>query len=127
MEGVLAKGLTLWVPVPVQSRNVRHGHWSKAAWAVRRRRTWTAVLARSAMADMGPLIPPAHTPKRVTFTVHVGRLLDPDNVDTKPYLDGLRDAGVIHEDSATSGHDFPPAVQVVDGKWHGVVVRVEIL
>ncbi len=94
--------LEVHVPVPVLSRNRRQNRWEQARnTKVRRQASWLAardlILLRSLHLD-------PRAPKRITFCAYMGQRMDGDNLDLKPYIDGLRDAGIIHDDSVTSGH-----------------------
>lgn len=69
----------------------------------------------------------ADAPKRIAFRARVWSLFDDDGLRAalKPVRDGLRDAGIVHDDSPRSGHEFVYE-QVVDRRRRGVEVRVEV-
>jgi hypothetical protein len=118
-------GLSLRVPWRIVSRNVKAAHWAPEAHRRRVRRLATALEVRSQLLHLRELHLDPRAPKRIRFCAHVGRLMDLDNLDTKPYLDGLRDAKVIHDDGPQTGHVIEAPTQVLDHAWRGLVITVE--
>lgn len=78
------------------SPNKRH-HWRTRADLVKRWRTKAQIKAVEARLE------PARGRVRISFTIRRGRVLDPDNARSsaslKACVDGLRDAGVIPNDT----------------------------
>ena len=117
--------LTFFVPGKVTNPlNGSHGHWRvRAAWA-KRWRTQTELRCFGArVTHMGWTL--SWTPKRITFTVHVARRFDDDNLAAicKPIRDGLQ-GSIIHNDGPDCGHTFIYQ-QIVDRDNRGVEVTVE--
>ena len=118
--------LLVWIPGPVRSvQSGGHGHWTARAGVVKAQRTKAHLLVSAACAKAGWLVG-SDVPKIVTFAASVHNLMDDENLAyaLKPTRDGLRDAGIIHDDSPRSGHVFH-YVQEIDRKRPGVMVRVE--
>jgi hypothetical protein len=120
--------LVLRVPYAAQNPNRRPAHWSGAAHDAKLRREATFLAARNLLISMGVLAPDPVAPKRVTYTLLVGKLRDVENtVTTKPYTDGLRDAGLLHDDSPESGHVFVLPPRQAISSQRGVEITVELL
>lgn len=105
--------------------NGSHGHWRvRAAWA----KQWRQQTIYAADKAMGCAfhVESMDDPRRITFTAHVARRFDDDNLAAicKPVRDGLQDAGIIHNDGPDCGHTFVYK-QVVDKVNRGVEVTVE--
>ena len=101
--------------------NGSHHHWSvRAKWA-KAWRTQSGFVAAQHARGIDP-----KTPKRIIFTGHVVRKFDCDNFMSamKPVRDGLKDAGIIHDDGPDSGHEFVYN-QIIDRKRLGVEVKVQ--
>jgi hypothetical protein len=125
---------TIRVALPVESLNRKRGeHWTKTRRSGKTRREGTWLETRAQLMSFRHLQLDPRSPKRITFTAFVGRLTDPDNFFLKPYIDGLRDALVIHDDGPpeTSGHyiNDPPITQVLtrEPKRRGLAITVELL
>jgi len=68
-------------------------------------------------------------PKRVTLAANVWNLYDTHDGlrgALKPVVDGLVDAGVLHSDAPTCGHEFVYA-QEINRRMLGVLITVEVL
>ena len=118
--------LVVWIPGPVKSvMRGAHGHWQAKAGArkAQREKTKWFVLTEITRESWSCR---ASDPKRITFVASVHNLMDDDNLRAalKATRDGLRDAGIIDDDSPRSGHRFE-YVQEIDRKRPGVMVRVE--
>jgi hypothetical protein len=118
----------LEVFIPGNLRNPLNGSWGgwpKHAKLAKqwRERTATRFLVQWIVAGRPPRTPTI--PKVITFTAHVGRHWDDDNLPAaiKPIRDGLVDAGVIHSDAPDSGHTFTYA-QCVDRNDRGVKITI---
>ena len=124
--------LTIFVPGRLTNPlNGSWGHWSKHARIARRWRNSTSMAVYWTKASHPvsyPALGPASTPKAVTLTVHTGGIWDDDGLPAacKPLRDGLRDAGMIDDDTPTSGHRFT-YLQRIDRKHRGVTITVERL
>jgi hypothetical protein len=124
--------LILDVFIPGKLRNPLNGSWGgwqKHAQLAKqwRHRTALEILGDWILAGRPPRAQ-ASTPKLVTFTAHVGRLWDTDNLPggIKPVRDGLVDAKIIDSDAPGSGHRFVYE-QRVDHANRGVQITVEPL
>lgn len=104
--------------------NGSYGHWSKHARIARDWRDRTAV---AALKTEGYWRMPQRGAKRVTFTAHVGRLWDDDNLPSaiKPIRDEVAARFCGGRDDPASGHAFVYAQ--VQSKERGVKVTVEAL
>lgn len=103
--------------ISVPSWNTAYSHWKKKAEAVRSLRKEACVVGQVFMRSLGlpalsrPLVDRAMIIVSV-YTQHEG-VMDIHNVNVKPILDGLVDAGVITDDDWA----FLP---VVIFRWAGV-------
>jgi hypothetical protein len=120
---------TVRIPWPVRSMNRLASHWAPRGQSTKVRRTVAWLETRRQLMSVRGLALDPRAPKRITFEAHGPRRMDPDNLILKPYIDGLRDAGVIHDDGPreVTGHDIQPATQVIDRAWRGLVITVELL
>lgn len=119
--------MTIFVPGKLQNPlNGSWGGWAKHARLARRWRYATTMAVYVAKKSIRVDLVAAHVPKRVRFLVHTGAPWDCDNLAAacKPLRDGLRDAGLIHDDGPKSGHTFEYA-QMVNRKDRGVEITVE--
>lgn len=115
--------ITIWIPLPPKEchPNARPHHMAKAR-ATKKYRTTVAVLARAALGRT-----PAPKWKKVevypVFRVSTNRNRDRDNAlaSLKAAFDGLRDAGVIEDDSGV----IPHPVEFVVDKATGVVLTIK--
>jgi hypothetical protein len=119
--------LTLRIPWPLVSLNWRSNPYAMA----RSKRQRTRSTCEHAVVEMRRLGLAPNAPKRVTFTAHVARLMDEDNLigAIKPYLDGLVAARLINTDAppeAGNIHDIRirEAQQVIDRKWRGLEITI---
>jgi hypothetical protein len=121
--------MILEIFVPGTLRNPLNGSWGgwhKHAKLAKdwRERTATAILVKWIVSGR-----PGRNPrgaKAISFTAHVGRHWDDDNLPAaiKPIRDGLVDAGLIHSDAPDSGHTFTYA-QCVDRNARGVKITID--
>ncbi len=118
--------------VPGRLTNPLNGSWGGWAKHARLARRWrqSTTMAVSAAGYLVIREGRAHAsdPKHVRFLVHTGAPWDDDNLAAacKPLRDGLRDAGLIHDDGAKSGHRFEYA-QRVNRRRRGVEITVAAL
>lgn len=122
--------LTLWLPGKIGHEQDRTGwHWLKRARYVRS--IHDRVAQHVLFAVPGRRIPwPAEAPKVVTFTAHVGRAFDDDNLAHafKHHRDALRKAGLINDDRRSAGHTFRYEQEVSRGRGarRGVEITVAL-
>ena len=120
--------IALWLPGKIEHRQDRTSwHWLKHARYVRG--IHERVAQHVLVAVPGRVLPwPAEKPKIITFTAHVGRPFDDDNLPPvfKHHRDGLRKCGLIHDDRWTSGHTFRYEQVVSRGEdaRRGVEIRI---
>jgi hypothetical protein len=91
--------ITLEIPelTPSLNKTLNHAHWCVRA---RHRKHWS-MLVLVAKSDAGIFTRPALPKARVTIQRFGGRMLDHDNGvgGCKAVIDGLRDNGLIQDDS----------------------------
>ena len=116
--------------VPGTPRNPLNGSWGHWAKHARIARGWRD--ATAAAMPRGWLVPQhpgdAAWPKRVIFTVQVGRAWDDDAIPgaCKPVRDALVDLGVVDGDAPRHGHRWEYRQAVIrDPARRGIYVRVE--
>jgi hypothetical protein len=116
--------------VPGKLRNPLNGSWGGWRKHARLAKEWRARTTGAVYLDdlmhSRRVRPDPTLPATITFTAHVGRRWDDDNIPgaVKPIRDGLVDARVIHSDGLSSGHTFRYA-QVVDRERRGVEVQID--
>ena len=120
--------LHLWLPGKLEHQQDRTGwHWLKRARYVRQIHERVAQHVLEAVPGRQAPWPP-EMPKTITFTAHVGRAFDDDNLAHafKHHRDGLRKAGLIHDDRWTSGHTFryEQVISKGDDAKRGVEIRI---
>ena len=111
--------------------NGSHGHWTtRAKWAREWRarthnRLWVAMRQHGLPHDFAR-VEQSDRPKRVSFLVQTHNPVDDDALPgmCKPARNGLKDAGIIHNDGPESGHVFTYA-QAVKRDHRGVLITVE--
>lgn len=119
-----AKTVTLFVPGRVTNPlNGSHRHWSvRAKWA----EGWRTV-TQVAWIKAGQ--PAMEGPARVTFTAHVHRLFDDDNLAAcvKPVRDAAVRAILGTDDGPKCGHQFVYRQELTPKEIRGVLITVEAL
>jgi hypothetical protein len=104
----------------------KRGHWT-VLW--REKQHWrqqSALLGKSARNTLA--IAPAVGPRVVTITMHrASFLLDMDNAfaAVKPVVDGLKDAGLIHDDTPALLELRVQQQRVASRKAQKTMIRVE--
>lgn len=102
-------------------------HWSERhRWA----KSWRQKTQLMLLRELGPsglkLLGSPETPKHVRLIAHVRRRFDHDGLvaSLKGVVDGLQDAGIIHNDGPKGQHRFEYD-QVIDHAQCGVEVFVD--
>lgn len=124
-----ARSLTIAVPgIPPGPNVMRTKHWSFRSRVSKQFRGDTHLVAIDARNKSGATFPWDHV--RVTYEFHVPNRNrhDPDNLIAacKPILDGIRDAGIIADDSGAHVTIGPPAI-IVTPRLSSVHVLIERL
>lgn len=122
--------VTFFVPGKLSNPlNGAHGHWSAEA-AYRKR--WRAATKACALSVEGRIdlaaLGHATEPKAILLTAHTWNTMDRDGLGAalKPVVDGLVDAGIIHDDGPTKGGGHVLTYrQRVDRRNRGVLITVE--
>lgn len=114
---------------PMNPQDGSERHYLKKAKTVKAWRERTANGVLRVLNQWGrPLGWPPEAPKRITFVIYSRRAFDDDNLTmvAKPSRDGLRDAGIIHDDARRSGHRFlyENVVAPKMSDVHGIAIRV---
>lgn len=120
---------TLRVFVPGILKNPLNGSWGGWRKHARLSKTWRERTAQCVFAaTLGKPLFSTETPKRVTFTAHVGAQWDDDAIPgaCKPLRDSLVDCRVLASDAPDSGNVFIYR-QVTDRAHRGVEITVEVL
>ena len=114
--------------IPGRLTNILNGSWGHWYKHARIARDWRE---RTAQHLFVALVKPVtlaflRAPKRVTFTLHVGRLWDDDALPAavKPLRDAVASACCPGGDGPRSGNEF--VYRQVQAKTRGVAVRVEV-
>lgn len=119
--------LVVWIPGRLTNPlNGPHRHWSVQA---RERKGWrerTFLHCTDVMMRERWHIPP-RTPKLITLRVSTWNTFDEDGLAAalKPVIDGLRDAGIVHDDSPRACHAIIRRQQI-NRRRRGVEVVVEV-
>lgn len=111
--------------VPGKLSNPLNGSWGFWYKHYRIGRKWRDDTAAAALATRGYWQVNLRMPKTITFTAHLGRLWDDDNLPAavKPIRDEVVARFCLGDDGPKSGHKFQ-YTQVTDGR-RGVTVHIE--
>lgn len=114
--------MTIFVAGKLINLKKNRAHWSSA---ISYKRTWRQKVKLACRLDGASFVSSA--PKWVYLTANVWNLFDEQDglrAALSPVLDGLQDAGAIHDDGPACGHVFFYG-QVLNRRNLGVTITVE--
>lgn len=113
---------SVFVPGKLRNHMNTRTHW-RVESAYRKR--WREAVKVAVLMAKVRLDPPG-MPKTVWLRAYTWGHLDPDGLIAacKPILDGLRDSGVIDDDSQIAGHDFRYE-QEINRRFRGIRITWE--